>query len=98
MDLTFAVLLASADPSQRITSWVAFIVIGFVIGLLARWLTPGSHKLGCITTILLGVAGSFLAGVVTRELWAAEPGFIASVIGAVVVLLVWGLLFGGKRR
>ncbi len=76
--------------------WMA--VIGFVVGLVARAILPGTQSLGIIMTAVLGIAGSFLAGFVGQALgWyaaGATAGFIASVIGAIVLLLVVGLLKG----
>ncbi len=71
--------------------WMA--VIGFVVGLIARAIVPGTQSLGVIMTIILGLAGSFVAGLVGQALGWYQPGaaagFIASVVGAVVVLLVY---------
>lgn len=76
------------------------LLIGFVVGLLARALKPGNQKLGVVLTILLGVAGAILARFVGLKMgWYGplEPtGFIASVIGALVLLIVFGLL--AKKR
>lgn len=72
------------------------IVIGFVIGLLARAIKPGDDKLGWIMTTLLGIAGSFIAtyvGVAMHWYRAGDTaGWIASVIGAIVLLVLWGML------
>lgn len=74
------------------------IVLGFVIGVLAKVLHPGKENMGFIATIVLGIAGSFLAGVIGQFLgWyqAGEgAGFIASVIVAVLLLAVYGKLRG----
>ena len=76
------------------------IVLGFVIGVLAKVLHPGKENMGFIATIVLGSAGSFLAGVIGQFLgWyqAGEgAGFIASVIVAVLLLAVYGKLRGGQ--
>ena len=76
--------------------WMA--VIGFVVGLIARAILPGSQSLGFILTIALGIAGSFLAGFAGRALgWYADgeaAGFIMSVIGAIVLLFVVSKLKG----
>ena len=78
--------------------WMA--IIGFVVGLIARAILPGTQSLGIILTSLLGIAGGFLAGFVGQQLgWygANEPaGFIASVIGAIVLLFVVGKLKGSS--
>jgi len=72
------------------------IVIGFVVGLLARAVKPGDDKLGWIMTILLGIAGSFVATYVGVAMnWYRQgetAGWIASVIGAIVLLVLYGLL------
>ena len=74
--------------------WMA--VIGFIVGLLARAILPGTQSLGIILTAVLGIAGSFLAGFVGQALgWyeAGQPaGWIASVVGAVILLVAFGML------
>ena len=76
------------------------IVLGFVIGVLAKVLHPGRENMGFIATIILGIGGSFLAGVIGQYLgWyqAGEgAGFIASVIVAVLLLALYGKLRGGQ--
>ncbi len=76
------------------------IVVGLVVGALARWLMPGEQKMGWILTILLGIGGSLLAGFAGQAMgWYAPgqgAGWIASVVGAVVLLFVVQKLRGGK--
>ena len=76
------------------------IVLGFVIGLLAKFLHPGKENMGFIATILLGIAGSFLAGVIGQFLgWykAGEgAGFIASVVVAILLLVIYGKVQAGR--
>ncbi|HMW24129.1 MAG TPA: GlsB/YeaQ/YmgE family stress response membrane protein [Burkholderiaceae bacterium] len=78
--------------------YVWMVVVGFVVGLVARWILPGTQSLGFILTALLGIAGSFLAGWVGAQVgWyapGAPAGFIASVVGAAVLLFVVGKLKG----
>jgi uncharacterized membrane protein YeaQ/YmgE (transglycosylase-associated protein family) len=78
--------------------FVWMIVIGFVVGLVARAILPGTQSLGLILTALLGIAGSFAAGFAGQALgWYAQGeavGFIASVIGAMLLLFVVGKLKG----
>ncbi len=68
------------------------ILIGFVVGLLARFLKPGNDRMGIILTTLLGIGGSLAATYVGQAIgWynAGEPaGFIGSLIGAVILLLI----------
>lgn len=72
------------------------IVLGFVIGVIAKILHPGRENMGFIATVLLGIGGSFLAGVIGQYLgWyqAGEgAGFIASVVVAIFLLWAYGKL------
>ena len=78
------------------------ICIGFIIGLVAKLLTPGKDPSGCIATTLLGVAGSLIAALIGQGLGWYRPdqpaGFIASVVGAIVLLLIFRLLRGPTSR
>ena len=78
------------------------IVVGLIVGALARLRLPGEQKMGWSLTCLLGIGGSLVAGYVGQALgWydAGEPaGWIASVIGAIVLLLVFGKLRGSRTR
>jgi uncharacterized membrane protein YeaQ/YmgE (transglycosylase-associated protein family) len=72
------------------------IVIGFIAGLVARALKPGNDSMGIIMTSILGIAGSLVAGFIGKALgWYQEgelTGFIASVIGAIIILFIFGML------
>lgn len=76
------------------------IVLGLVIGIIAKMLHPGKEDMGFFMTILLGIGGSFLAGVIGQFFgWyrAGEgAGFIASVIVAILLLVIYGRLRQGK--
>ena len=76
---------------------IQMFVVGLVIGFIARAIMPGTQKLGWIMTAVLGVVGSALANFVGGAMHFYEPGqtagWIASVIGAIVVLAVAGKLF-----
>ena len=75
------------------------IVIGLIVGLLARGLLPGEQKMGWILTCLLGIAGSVVAGFVGQALgWYRQgeaAGWIASVLVAIVLLFAVNKLRGG---
>ena len=77
-------------------SYVWTAIIGFVAGLIARALKPGDDKMGLILTTLLGIAGAFVAKFIGQALGWYQPGeaagFIASVIGAIVILVIYGLI------
>ena len=76
------------------SNWLYIIFIGLIVGVLARLLKPGKDNMGIILTILLGIAGAVIAGFVGRLTgWYAEgqaAGFIASTLGAIVLLFIVG--------
>jgi uncharacterized membrane protein YeaQ/YmgE (transglycosylase-associated protein family) len=77
------------------------LIIGLVVGAIAKLLMPGKDPGGFIVTMLLGIAGALLAGFLGRALgWyndpAETPGLIASVIGALVLLGIYRVLIGRR--
>jgi uncharacterized membrane protein YeaQ/YmgE (transglycosylase-associated protein family) len=95
------------NPERRLEYWfhiqpyggksmgiIWTIVLGFVIGFIAKLVHPGRENMGLIMTILLGIAGSFLAGIIGQFIgWykAGEgAGFIASVVVAIILLVIYG--------
>ena len=81
-------------------NFIWMMLMGFIVGLVARALHPGQDNLGCLLTIALGIIGAMLGGFIGRTLgWYeyGEPaGFVMSVIGAVLVLVLLGRV--GRRR
>lgn len=79
---------------------IGWIVIGLIAGGIAKLLMPGKDPGGCIVTVLLGVAGAVLAGFIGKSVgWYNEgeaAGFIAAIVGALVILLAYRLLL--RRR
>lgn len=87
---------------------IGFIIFGLIIGLLARAIYPGRQPMGWLATAILGMVGSLVGGLLGHELfgsssnidgsWGFTPGgWIASLVGAVIVL--WGYLaLAGRRR
>ncbi len=75
---------------------IGTIFVGLIVGLLARALKPGDDKLGWIMTILLGIAGSLVAtyaGTAMGWYREGEPaGWIASIVGAIILLVIYGLV------
>lgn len=75
-------------------------MIGLIVGALAKLIMPGKDPGGIIVTMLLGIAGSFLATWIGQVVgWyreGASAGFIMSVIGAIVILAIYRLLIGRK--
>ena len=72
------------------------LFIGLIVGFIARAIKPGDDKLGWIMTAILGVAGSFLAGYAGKAFGFYQQGqvagFVASVVGAIVLLIVYALV------
>jgi uncharacterized membrane protein YeaQ/YmgE (transglycosylase-associated protein family) len=88
----------ASQQEEKTMGYVWMAVIGFVVGLIARAILPGTQSLGIILTAVLGIAGSFLAGFAGQAMgWYTEgqpAGWIASVIGAIVLLFIVGKLKG----
>ena len=82
--------------------WIAWIIIGGLAGVIAKLLMPGRDPGGCIITILLGIAGALLAGWIGHAIGWYRPnegaGFIAAIVGAFIILLIYRLVAGGRRR
>ncbi|WP_293855318.1 GlsB/YeaQ/YmgE family stress response membrane protein [uncultured Alsobacter sp.] len=77
------------------------IIIGFVAGVIAKFITPGSNEpSGFILTTILGIVGAFVATYVGQSIgWyrAGEgAGLIGAVVGAIIVLVIWGMIAGGR--
>jgi uncharacterized membrane protein YeaQ/YmgE (transglycosylase-associated protein family) len=72
------------------------ILVGFVVGLVARAVMPGEQKLGLILTTVLGVVGSLVAGYLGQAIgWyqaGQGAGFIGSIVGALILLFGYGLV------
>jgi uncharacterized membrane protein YeaQ/YmgE (transglycosylase-associated protein family) len=78
---------------------IGTIIVGLIVGAIARFVLPGEQKMGWILTGLLGIGGSLVAGYVGQAMgWYAAgqgAGWIASIVGAVVLLVVVQKLRGG---
>jgi uncharacterized membrane protein YeaQ/YmgE (transglycosylase-associated protein family) len=79
------------------------IIIGFVAGVIAKFIMPGDNEpSGFILTTILGIVGAFVATYLGQALGWYRPeqgaGLIGAVVGAIIVLFVYGLVAGGRRR
>lgn len=77
------------------------LIVGLIVGLIARFLVPGPDPMGLLATIVLGVVGSFVGGLILSlltegELALTTSGWIGSIVGAVVALLIYRAM--RKRR
>lgn len=87
---------------MNILSWIVF---GLIAGAIAKFIMPGKDPGGCLVTILIGIAGAFLGGFLSRELLDGGPvtgfdlrSFAIAVLGAIVLLLVYRVFAGRTRR
>jgi uncharacterized membrane protein YeaQ/YmgE (transglycosylase-associated protein family) len=79
------------------------IVVGLIVGTIAKLIMPGKDPGGIIITILLGIAGSIVAGFLGRAVgWYRDPsqgpGIIASIIGALILLSIYRVVVGRHAR
>ena len=86
------------DFSAHSIIWT--ILVGLVVGAIAKLLMPGKDPGGCIVTILLGIAGALVASYLGQAVGWYKPGqpagWIMSIVGAMILLLLYRLFF--KRR
>ncbi|MFA4913556.1 MAG: GlsB/YeaQ/YmgE family stress response membrane protein, partial [Burkholderiaceae bacterium] len=75
---------------------IVMIIVGFIVGLIARAIMPGTQSMGFILTTILGIVGAVVAGFLGRSLgWynsGEAVGWIASVVGAIIVLFIYGMV------
>lgn len=87
-------------------SLLSWIVTGLIVGLIARAIVPGKQAIGTVMTILLGVVGACVGGLISSAIWPTWtndpnvnqmwPGWLMSILGGVIVL--WGYLALTERR
>lgn len=83
---------------------ISIIVIGLIAGFLARLIVPGSQDMSVVSTILLGIVGSFIGGFLGYLLFGQDAGdgflqpagIIGSIIGAIIALLIWRAMNGRR--
>ena len=79
-------------------SFIWWLIIGLIAGALARLVMPGRDPMGIIATILLGIVGSIVGGLVSWAIWGADTegfrpaGIILSILGAILVLWLWRMI------
>jgi len=82
---------------------IAFLIIGLIAGFIARALVPGPDPMGWVGTMVLGIIGSFVGGTLAALLFGgtldiSASGLIGSVVGAIIVLLIWRAMGGERTR
>lgn len=84
---------------------IGWIILGLIAGAIAKLILPGSQGGGWLVTLVLGVVGALLGGWIgsaifgigLENFWSLQT-WIVAILGAIVVLLIWGLVTGRKRR
>ena len=82
---------------------IAFFIVGLIAGFIARALVPGRDPMGWMGTMILGIVGSFVGGTLAALLFGGTldvtpAGLLGSVIGSIVVLLIWRAMGGERTR
>ena len=85
---------------------IGWILLGLLAGIIAKAILPGDDPGGLIVTLLLGVAGALLGGFIARALGFGDPideffdisTWLAAIIGAIVLLLIYRMIFGRRAR
>jgi uncharacterized membrane protein YeaQ/YmgE (transglycosylase-associated protein family) len=80
---------------------IVFLIVGLIAGFIARALVPGPDPMGWLGTMILGIVGSFVGGTLAALVFGgtldlSASGLIGSIIGAIIVLLIWRAM--GSRR
>jgi len=82
---------------------IVFLIVGLIAGFIARALVPGRDPMGWMGTMILGIVGSFVGGTLAALLFGGTldvtpAGLLGSVIGSIVVLLIWRAMGGERTR
>src|SRR5918998_2322772 len=85
----------------RVMGIIWTIIIGFIAGIIAKFIMPGRNEpSGFILTTILGIVGAFLATWLGQALGWYRPGegagFIGAIVGAIIVLAIWGMIAGRR--
>jgi uncharacterized membrane protein YeaQ/YmgE (transglycosylase-associated protein family) len=92
------------ESSMGIMGIIWTIIVGFIVGLIARWIMPGTFAMGFWVTSLLGIGGSIVGGIVSSLIFRSPDGrfhpagFILSVLGAIVLLWAYNYFMVGGAR
>ena len=83
---------------------IAFIILGLIAGVIAKWILPGKDPGGIIVTTLIGIAGAIIGGFLAGALFGADPmdefwdvsSWLTAIAGAIILLLVYRMFMGAK--
>ena len=83
-------------------NFIWWLIIGLIAGALARLIMPGRDAMGWLATMLLGIVGSIIGGLIAMAIWPNEratggiptSGLLFSILGAIIVLFIWRMIRG----
>lgn len=91
--------------------WLWVFIIGLVVGIIAKWIMPGKGPGGIFVTAIIGIVGSLIGGWIANVVFGAGAGataagagmggimgFVFAVIGAIILLFLYGLIAKGKQK
>ena len=86
------------DSDFDVASILGYVVIGIVVGVLARFLVPGRDPMGWVATIVLGILGAVIGGWAAGAIFEDTTGvdWIASIVAAVLLVLLWRAIAGNR--
>ena len=101
MVITATHMIAAAGDKGSdldVASIIGYIVVGLIVGVLARFLVPGRDPMGWIGTIVLGILGALIGGWAAGAIFKDTAGvdWIASIVAAVVLVLLWRAVSGNR--
>ncbi|TQL48066.1 putative membrane protein YeaQ/YmgE (transglycosylase-associated protein family) [Homoserinimonas aerilata] len=90
---------------EVVMGWLSFIILGLIAGAIAKLILPGRQGGGWLSTLILGVIGALIGGwlggllfgIGYEDFWSIQSWLIA-IVGAIVVLLIWGFITRGSRK
>ncbi|WP_217914655.1 GlsB/YeaQ/YmgE family stress response membrane protein [Miltoncostaea marina] len=85
---------------------IAFIILGLIAGVIAKWIMPGKDPGGIIVTALIGIAGAIIGGFLAGALFDADPmdefwdvsSWLTAIVGAIILLALYRMFVGTKDR
>ena len=96
------VIAAAGDNSSGVDigSIIGYIIVGAIVGVIARFLVPGDDPMGIVGTILLGIVGAVIGGWAAGAIFEDTTGvdWIASILAAVVLVLIWRAIASNRVR
>ena len=97
---TLVAAVGDKGDGLDIGSIIGYIVVGAIVGVLARFLVPGRDPMGIVLTIVLGIVGAVIGGWAAGAIFSETSGvdWIASILAAIALVLIWRAVAGNRVR